>query len=82
MWKLLPAPGPPCPGLGRALPAALACSDDQARQVVRRLPPAEAQRLRTFALCVARVQQQQHQPIWPFELPPDIVRRILSFFDA
>ena len=74
-------------GLSRALPAALACSDEQARQVVRRLLPDAAQRLRTFALCVARVQRlaigpQLHRPFWPLELPPGIVRRILSFFDA
>ena len=42
-WALIPTP---CPGLGRALPAALAHSTDQARQLVRHLPPEDAQRLR------------------------------------
>ena len=81
----LPASASPCPGLGRALPAAHACSAKQARQVVRRLPLDEAQRLRTFALCVARLQRlaaQQHEPLWPMELPRDVVSRILSYFDA
>ena len=44
----------PCPGIEHALPAALACGPDQAAQVVRRLPPAEAARLRTTALCLGR----------------------------
>ena len=35
-WACIPSP---CPGLSRALPAALACSVFQARQVMRRLPP-------------------------------------------
>ena len=50
-WALVPSP---CPGIERALPAALACGPDQAAQVVRRLPPAEAARLRTTALCLGR----------------------------
>ena len=81
VWALLPAPGDPCPGLGRALPAALACSADQATQVVRRLPPADSQRLRTFALCVTRVQQDHHS-LWPLYLPPAVAERILSMCDA
>ena len=36
-WALVPIA--PLPGLGHALPTALASSADQARQVVRRLPP-------------------------------------------
>ena len=64
-WALIPIA--PIPGLARALPAALACSVDQARQVLRRLPQANAQRLRTTALCLARVQH----------LPLTIVERIL-----
>ena len=70
--------------LGRALPAALACSPDQARQVVRRLPPSSVQRLRTFALCVARVQRHselQRPELWPQYLPPNAVQRILTYFD-
>ena len=50
-WALVPSP---CPGIGRALPAALACSPAQAAQVVRRLRGAEKARLRTAALCLGR----------------------------
>ncbi len=50
-WALVPAP---CMGIGSALPTALACSPAQAAQVVRRLPPADAARLRTTALCLGR----------------------------
>ena len=71
----------PCPGLGRALPATLACSADQAGRLVRRLPPADVQRLRTFLLCLGLLQRrcgtQRHGPL---ELPPGVVRRILGFF--
>ena len=42
-----------CTGLGQVLPASLAYSAAQARRVVARLPAAEAQRLRTAALCLA-----------------------------
>jgi hypothetical protein len=40
----------PCPGIGRALPAVLFHSAEQARQLVQHLLPADAQRLRTAAL--------------------------------
>ena len=50
-WALLPSP---CPGIERALPAALACSPDQAAQVARRLPPADRVRVRTAAVCLSR----------------------------
>ena len=50
-WALVPAP---CPGIERALPAAAACSADQAQQVVQRLPPAAKARLRAAALCLGR----------------------------
>ena len=50
-WALVPSP---CPGIQRALPAALACDTAQAAQVVRRLPPAEAACLRCAALCLHR----------------------------
>ena len=73
-WALIPIA--PCHGLGRALPAALACSGNQARQLVRRLPPAETQRLRTAALCLVRMQRSE--PLWPQQyLPLAIVERIL-----
>ena len=70
-----------CPGLGRALPSALACSDEQASQLVCHLPPADSERLRTFALCVAR-RQRSNEECWPQYLPAAVVKRILSFFDA
>ena len=62
-WALIPIA--PRLRLARALPAALARSGDQARQLVRRLPPADAERLRTAALCLAHAPQlpQQHLPI-------------------
>ncbi len=50
-WALVPVP---CVGIDRALPIALACSPAQAAQLVRRLPPADAARLRTAALCLGR----------------------------
>ena len=84
-WALIPAP---FPGLGRALPAALAISVGQAHQVVRRLPAADAQRLRTFARCLACLQRRmpasrlKRHPLWPEHLPPGVVQRILSFFDC
>ena len=83
VWALVPTA--PCPGLGRTLPAALASSVAQASQVVRRLPPADAQRLRTCALCMARTQRlmavnrRERDPLWPEYLPPGAVQRILSF---
>ena len=64
-------PVTPTPGLARALPAALACSANQARQLVRRLPPQAVQRLRTAALCLAHVQRCL--PLLPLAL----VERIL-----
>ena len=79
-WALIPAP---FPGLGRILSAALASSVAQAGQVVRRLPPPNAQRLRTFALCLARLRSGWQSPdLWPQYLPASAVQRILSFFDA
>ena len=80
-WELIPSPRH---GLGRILPAALASSVAQARQLVRHLPPPDAQRLRTFALCLARLQRGSGQSpeLWPQYLPAAAVQRILSFFDA
>ena len=63
-WALVPTP---CPGIGRALPAALACSPDQAAQVVRRLPPADVASLRSGAVCLSR-----------HHLPHLLVRNILA----
>lgn len=66
-----------CPGIARALPAAYSHSPQQARQVVRRLPPADAERLRTFALCLARMQRRLGLP-----LPADVCGHMLAAFDA
>ena len=80
VWALL-HPADPCPGLGRVLPTALACSEFQAWQVVCRLPPADAQRLRTFLLCLGLLQRRcGTQRRGPVELPPDVVRGILGSF--
>ena len=80
-WALIPVA--PRPGLCRILPAALACSGDQARQLVWRLPRPDAERLRTAVLCLVRVQrrmvlsrQEREQPL-PQHLPTAIVERIL-----
>ncbi len=70
-WACMPAP---CPGLGRALPTALAQSHEQARQVVQRLPPADATRLRTFALVLVRLQRRLRMA-----LPGDVAGRLLCF---
>ena len=84
-WALIPAPWQG-PSLSCVLPGALAKSHGQARQLVRRLPPLDSQRLRTFALCVGRMQRlaagPQPEPCWPLELPSDVVHRILSMFDT
>ena len=72
VWTLVPTPCPfPC--LGRHLPAALACSEDQAGQLVWRLPEAESQRLRTAALCLVR---------WGDQIPRDVLWRILCLIDG
>ncbi|KAL4419858.1 hypothetical protein ABPG75_006956 [Micractinium tetrahymenae] len=69
-WALLPAP---CPGLLPALPAALACSLEQARQLVRRLPPAEKQWLRSAALRLGQKRQRDVRT----RLPAAAVQRLL-----
>jgi ankyrin repeat protein len=69
-WKRVPSP---CPGLGRALPAALQHSLAQARQLVRRLPAADAERLQAAALVLVRAQRQQR-----VHLPGTLIGRILS----
>ena len=60
-WACVPAP---CLHLGRALPTALGRSHGQARQLVRRLPPADATRLRSFALVLARLQRRLCVALW------------------
>jgi hypothetical protein len=72
-WMFVPEP---CPGLGRALPAALAHSSAQAGRVVERLPRADARRLHTFALCLARVQRRLDT-----YLPTPVNWLLLSNFD-
>ncbi len=67
-WDLVPFA---CPGLGRALPAALAVG--QGRQLVHRLPWSQLLRLRTFALCLGRVQSLRLS----FVLPPALVQHML-----
>ena len=69
-WALIPVDARF--GLSRIQPAALTCSGDQARQLVRRLQWPLAERLRTAALCLARVQRTSAT-----YLPPAIVERIL-----
>lgn len=63
----------PCPALCRALPAALQHSAEQARQLVRRLPAADAERLRVAALALAREQCRLR-----VQLPGSVVGRIPS----
>lgn len=69
-WGRLPTP---CTGLGAALPAVLGRSAEEAGLLVRHLPPAEQQRLRTGALCLAHAQRL-HDSL----LPSPIVGRILA----
>ena len=73
-WALVPVP---CQGLGSALPTALAQSSAQASRLVQHLPDANAERLRTFALCLARAQRRAH-----VSLPTPVVWRLLAHFDA
>ena len=74
IWGMLPSE---CPGLGRALPAAMQHPLEQAASLVRHLPAADRLRLRTAALCLAR-QQRRLQ----CHLPQPVVWEILSLFDA
>ncbi|PRW45725.1 ankyrin repeat family [Chlorella sorokiniana] len=73
-WALLPEQ---CPRLGRALPAALECSVEQAASLVRHLPPADRLRLRTAALSLGREQRRLR-----CHLPPMVLYKVLSLFDA
>ena len=61
-----------CPGLGRALPAALAHSPCQTRQLMRRLPRSDLIRLRLGALCLTRAQRSLEAP-----LPAPILQQTL-----
>ena len=70
VWAALPA-DTLCPGLGSALPAALAC------KLVRRLPAADAQRLRMRQCAPLRPHPSERDPL---HLPAAIVQRILTLF--
>ena len=72
-WFLVPAP---CPGLGRALPAAVAHSTKLARCLVARLPEADAERLWVAALCLGRAQRCSGT-----SLRPALVWEMLAHFD-
>ena len=73
-WQLVPSP---CPGLGTVLPAVLARSQAEAALLVARLPAADRARLRTFALCLNRLQRQLG-----VALPGAVAGRILALFDS
>ena len=83
-WALVPAP---CRSLGRALTAALAHSSAQASRLVQRLPPADVERLRTAALCLARAQRRALPFCQPIlcgtcspSLTPEILGSLLNFY--
>lgn len=65
-----------CPGLGRVLPAVLGrCpSGEEAGRLVARMEDGDRQRLRTFALCLARAP--------PRALPAGVAWHLLAQFDA
>ncbi len=73
-WAKVPSS---CPGIGQALPVAFAHSPQQASQMVRRLPCSDVARLRTFALCLARLQHRLGLP-----LPADVCGCILAALDG
>ena len=73
-WARVPNP---CPGLGRALPAALRRSEVDARRLVARLPAADWQRLRTGAASLHRAQKKLG-----VELPSPLVRHSLTLSAA
>ena len=68
-WARVPTP---CPGLGAALHAVLACSKAEAVALVRCLPAAERERLRIAALCIKRAERRRRRVSLPCELlrPP------------
>jgi len=69
-WAQVPSP---LPGLSTSLPAVLARSTGEAALLVQRLPPADSERLRMGALCLARAQKQEAAL-----LPIPIVWRVLA----
>lgn len=71
VWARIPVP---LPEAAQALPAALACSMEQVRQVVQRLSASDRHRLQLFALCLARLQRRLRTL-----LPGPLVGRFLSF---
>jgi ankyrin repeat protein len=71
-WNRVPSP---CPGLGRALLPALQHSPEQARQLVRHLPAADAERLRAALLVLGRAHGC---PRHRLHLPGPLAGRILS----
>ncbi|PRW58720.1 ankyrin repeat-containing protein [Chlorella sorokiniana] len=68
-WDLVPYN---LPGLGAALPAALAHSREQTRQLMRHLPRSDLFRLRIGALCLGRAQRRTEMA-----LPPPILQQML-----
>lgn len=77
-WAQLPTT---CPGLGLALPAALAHSTEAARQLVAHLIPTDRQRLHAFThtLLLFVAHMQRHTGVY---LPASLVGHILSMFDS
>jgi hypothetical protein len=73
-WGQVPAS---CAPLARALPAVLARSRLKARLLMQRLVADQRQRLRTFALCLARAQRKARVP-----LPQDLTARLLGMAGA
>ena len=73
----LPVDIRPAAELAQALPAALAHSHAQARQLVRLLTDSERARLRTFALCLARLQRCLRIP-----LPGPLAGKLVVLFGA
>lgn len=69
-WQRLPTP---CAGLGCALPAVLARSEAEAALLVAHLPPADAERLRTAALSLHRLQRRLQ-----LELPAQLLGRMMA----
>lgn len=69
-WSELPRP---CPGLGAALPAALARGEHEAAHLVAHLPYADKLRLRTAVLSVKRVELSRH-----LNLPAELLRPLLA----
>ncbi|KAL4425252.1 hypothetical protein ABPG75_009268 [Micractinium tetrahymenae] len=69
-WAHVPAP---CAGLAAVLPAVLGRSVEKAALLVRHLPPADSERLRAAALCLARAQQ-----VHGVHLPTPLVWRLLA----